>query len=116
MAPIYQGSVFEVESLELLDDIYAGSQEDGFIYSRDANPNVENLERVVAELENADDAVAFASGMGAIGNTLLSMVRGWGHGVGGGRAVRRHEPAFEATSAEARGSGGVRGCDGTGAR
>ena len=73
MAPIYQGSVFEVESLELLDDIYAGSQ-DGFIYSRDANPNVENLKRVVAELENADDAVAFASGMGAIGNTLLSMV------------------------------------------
>ena len=73
MAPIYQGSVFEVESLELLDDIYAGSQ-DGFIYSRDANPNVENLERVVAELENADNAVAFASGMGAIGNTLLSMV------------------------------------------
>ncbi len=73
MAPIYQGSVFEVESLELLDDIYAGSR-DGFIYSRDANPNVETLERVVAELENADDAVAFASGMGAIGNTLLSMV------------------------------------------
>ena len=73
MAPIYQGSVFEVESLELLDDIYAGSK-DGFIYSRDANPNVETLERVVAELENADDAVAFASGMGAIGNTLLSMV------------------------------------------
>ena len=28
----------------------------------------------MAELENADDAVAFASGMGAIGNTLLSMV------------------------------------------
>ncbi len=73
MAPIYQGSVFEVESLELLDDIYAGSK-DGFIYSRDANPNVETLERVVAEMENADDAVAFASGMGAIGNTLLSMV------------------------------------------
>ena len=73
MAPIYQGSVFEVESLELLDDIYEGRR-DGFIYSRDANPNVETLERVVAELEHSDDAVAFASGMGAIGNTLLSMV------------------------------------------
>ena len=73
MAPIYQGSVFEVESLEKLDDIYAG-REDGFIYTRDGNPNVEILEGVVAELENADDAVAFASGMGAIGNTLLSMV------------------------------------------
>ncbi len=73
MAPIYQGSVFEVESLEKLDDIYAG-REDGFIYTRDGNPNVEILEGIVAELENADDAVAFASGMGAIGNTLLSMV------------------------------------------
>ena len=73
MAPIYQGSVFEVESLEKLDDIYAG-REDGFIYTRDGNPNVQILEGVVAELENADDAVAFASGMGAIGNTLLSMV------------------------------------------
>ena len=73
MAPIYQGSVFEVESLEQMDDIYAGV-EDGFIYTRDGNPNVQTLENVVAELENADDAVAFASGMGAIGNTLLSMV------------------------------------------
>ena len=73
MAPIYQGSVFEVESLELLDDIYVGT-EDGFIYTRDGNPNVETLERVVADLEDADDAVAFASGMGAIGTTLLSMV------------------------------------------
>ena len=73
MAPIYQGSVFEVESLEQMDDIYAGA-EDGFIYTRDGNPNVQILEGVVAELENADDAVAFASGMGAIGNTLLSMV------------------------------------------
>ena len=73
MAPIYQGSVFEVESLEQLDDIYAG-REDGFIYTRDGNPNVETLEGIVAELEDADDAVAFASGMGAIGNTLLSMV------------------------------------------
>lgn len=73
MAPIYQGSVFAMESLKQLDDIYAG-REDGFIYSRDGNPNVQALEGVVAELENADDAVAFASGMGAIGNTLLSML------------------------------------------
>ena len=74
MAPIYQGSVFEIESLELLDDIYAGSQKTGSSTPGMETPNVENLERVVAELENADDAVAFASGMGAIGNTLLSMV------------------------------------------
>ena len=72
-APIYQNSVFEIESLEQVDDIYEGRQ-DGFIYSRDANPNVSILERVVADLENTDDAVAFASGMAAVGVTLLALV------------------------------------------
>ena len=72
-APIYQNSVFEMESLEQVDDIYEGRQ-DGFIYSRDANPNVSILERVVADLEDADDAVAFASGMGAVGVALLALV------------------------------------------
>ena len=72
-APIYQNSVFEIESLEQVDDIYEGRQ-DGFIYSRDANPNVSILERVVADLEDADDAVAFSSGMAAIGFTLLALL------------------------------------------
>ncbi len=72
-APIYQNSVFEIDSLEQVDDIYEG-REDGFIYSRDANPNVAILERVVADLEDADDSVAFASGLGAIAVTLLSLV------------------------------------------
>ena len=72
-APIYQNSVFEIDSLEQVDDIYEGRQ-DGFIYSRDANPNVAILEQVVADLEDADDSVAFASGLGAIAVTLLSMV------------------------------------------
>ena len=72
-APIYQNSVFEIDSLEQVDDIYEG-RVDGFIYSREANPNVAGFEQVVADLEGADDAVAFASGMGAIGVTLLSMV------------------------------------------
>ena len=72
-APIYQNSVFEIDSLEQVDDIYEGRQ-DGFIYSRDANPNVAILEQIIAELENADDSVAFASGLGAIAVTLLSLV------------------------------------------
>ena len=72
-APIYQNSVFEIESLEQVDDIYEGRQ-DGFIYSRDANPNVSIMERVVADLEDADDAVAFASGMSAVGVALLALV------------------------------------------
>ena len=73
-APIYQNSVFEIESLEQVDDIYEGRQ-DGFIYSRDANPNVSILERVVADLEDADDAITFSSGMAAVGITLLALVK-----------------------------------------
>lgn len=72
-APIYQSSVFEIDSLETVDDLYEGRAE-GFLYSRDSNPNVAILEKVVAQLEDADDSVAFASGMAAIGITLLSMV------------------------------------------
>ncbi len=72
-APIFQNSVFAAESLEQVDDIYEGRQ-DGFIYSRDANPNAAVLERVVAQLEGADDAVAFASGMGAVGVSLLALL------------------------------------------
>ena len=89
-APIYQNSVFEIDSLEQVDDIYEGRQ-DGFIYSRDANPNVAILEQVVAELENADDSVAFASGLGAIAVTLLSLVESGDTIVAGQRAVRRHQ-------------------------
>ena len=72
-APIYQSSVVEIDDLETVDDLYEGRAE-GFMYSRDSNPNVSILENVVAQLEDADDAVAFASGMAAIGITLLSMV------------------------------------------
>ena len=72
-APIYQSSVFEIDSLETVDALYEGRAE-GVICSRDSNPNVSILEKVVAQLENADDSVAFASGMAAIGITLLSMV------------------------------------------
>ena len=72
-APIYQASVFAVDSLELVDDLYEGRKE-GYFYSRDANPNVSIFERAMALLENGDDAVAFPSGMAAIGATLITML------------------------------------------
>ncbi|MDP6421951.1 MAG: aminotransferase class I/II-fold pyridoxal phosphate-dependent enzyme [SAR202 cluster bacterium] len=73
-APIYQNSVFEVDSLEQIDAIYRGAT-DGYLYSREFNPNVMILEDVMAQLEGGDDAVAFSSGMAAIGGTLLSLVK-----------------------------------------
>jgi cystathionine gamma-synthase len=48
-------------------------------YARYGNPTVRELERRVAELEAADGAVAFASGMGAITSVLLALLRAGDH-------------------------------------
>jgi methionine-gamma-lyase len=45
-------------------------EEYGFVYSRLRNPTVEEVNAVVAELEGAEAAQAFSSGMGAIAATL----------------------------------------------
>ncbi len=42
-------------------------------YSRYANPTVEAFEHAVAELENTQAALAFASGMGAISSVVLAL-------------------------------------------
>jgi cystathionine beta-lyase/cystathionine gamma-synthase len=42
-------------------------------YSRYANPTVEAFEHAVAELENTEAALAFASGMGAISTVILAL-------------------------------------------
>jgi len=42
-------------------------------YSRYANPTVEAFERAIAELENTQAALAFASGMGAVSAVVLAL-------------------------------------------
>ena len=42
-------------------------------YSRYANPTVEHFEHAIAELENTESALAFASGMGAISSVILAL-------------------------------------------
>jgi cystathionine beta-lyase/cystathionine gamma-synthase len=68
---------------------------DYYIYTRYNNPTIEALERKVADLEGAEAAVAFASGMAAISTTLLTIACDGGHIVsardlyGGSYAVMR---------------------------
>jgi len=50
-------------------------------YSRYANPTVRAFEEAVAELEDAEDALAFASGMGAIASTVLALCSAGDHVV-----------------------------------
>ena len=45
----------------------------GDFYSRYANPTVRAFEDAVAELEGAEEALAFGSGMGAVASTILAL-------------------------------------------
>lgn len=79
--PIYQVSTFAFKSAEHGAACFAG-EEEGYIYSRLANPTIEVFEAKMAHLEGADDALAFASGMAAVHNLLCHVAHG-GHVVSG---------------------------------
>ena len=72
-APIYQTSTFEFETVEQGGARFAGA-ESGYIYSRLGNPTVGVVEAKLAELEGGEDALATASGMGAISTAFWSSV------------------------------------------
>ena len=48
-------------------------------YGRYGNPTVRSFEHAIAELEGAEDAMAFASGMGAITSTVLALCSAGDH-------------------------------------
>ena len=50
-------------------------------YSRYANPTVRSFEEAVADLEEAESALAFASGMGAVASTVLALCSSGDHVV-----------------------------------
>lgn len=74
ITPIYQTAPFAFGSAEELNQAFAREDVAG-LYSRYANPTVRAVEEKLAALEGADDAVAFASGMGAITATLGALLR-----------------------------------------
>lgn len=78
--PIVQTSSFGFESVESMESAMA-QPGTGYVYSRVQNPTVDAMERGVAELEGADAAVGFASGMAAIHGALLAELSGGDHMV-----------------------------------
>ncbi|HST11832.1 MAG TPA: PLP-dependent aspartate aminotransferase family protein, partial [Terriglobales bacterium] len=73
--PIYQSSTFEVTDNE--EQVHAITT-DRF-YTRYGNPTNTVAENAVAELEGAEAALLFASGMAAISTTILSLVKTGDH-------------------------------------
>lgn len=76
--PIYQTSTFIFDSAEQGGRRFA-LEEEGYIYTRLGNPTCSQVEDKLASLENAEAAVAMASGMGAITSVIWSIVSAGDH-------------------------------------
>ena len=74
---IYANAAFWLENSQRGHDV-ANGDIPGFLYSRVANPTVSFLEKRVATLDGAQEAVAVASGMAAITYALLNVAEGGG--------------------------------------
>lgn len=76
--PVFQTSTFIFDSAEQGGRRFA-LEEEGYIYSRLANPTTSVLEARVAALEEGEAAVAMSSGMGAISSTLWTVLKAGDH-------------------------------------
>ena len=72
--PVVHSVSFGYEDIETWHKVALGEAE-GHIYSRNTNPTVRAFEDKVKELEFAEAATSFASGMAAISNTLATFLR-----------------------------------------
>ena len=76
--PIYPASVFAFTDAEEGIAIH-NYERPGYFYGRLGNPTVSALEKAMAELEGADDAIGFASGMAAISAAILTAAKTGDH-------------------------------------
>jgi cystathionine beta-lyase/cystathionine gamma-synthase len=70
--PIFQTTAFDVPDLNTLAELYQGTAH-GYVYTRDSNPNHTALGKSISDLEHAESAAVFASGMGAIAAVALTL-------------------------------------------
>lgn len=70
-APIWASTVWESDSLDEARRRSTSCRAEHF-YGRYANPTVNSFEDAIAELEGAESAMAFGSGMGAIASTIFA--------------------------------------------
>jgi O-succinylhomoserine sulfhydrylase len=76
--PLYLTSSFIFDSAEEMAAVFADEQE-GNIYSRYSNPNVDELIEKVALLEEAENGWATSSGMAAVFTTFAALLKAGDH-------------------------------------
>ena len=90
--PVHYSVGYLYDDMADLDGVFGGERT-GFVYPRYGSPTVSAFEQAVSELEGGEDAVAFASGMGAIHAALM------GTGVRTGKSVVAAADLYGATYA-----------------
>ena len=90
--PIHHSVGYTYDAMEDLDGIF-GEEREGYVYPRYGSPTVGAYEQAIAILEDAEDAVAFSSGMAAVHAALL------GAGVRAGTSVVAAADVYGATYA-----------------
>jgi len=77
-APLYFTSSFVFENSDQMAALF-NEEEEGYIYSRYSNPNVDEFVRKMADLENAENGWATASGMAAVFTTFAAFLQQGDH-------------------------------------
>lgn len=99
--PIVQSATYTFENtekvIEFLDKKVYGGDLDREEYARYGNPSVWSLERRIADLEGADDAVVYPSGMSAVTSLFLTVLRPGAHIVMTDDCYRRTRQFCETT-------------------
>lgn len=72
--PIYQTSTFCFDTVEEGAAKFA-KEMPGYVYSRGGNPTTRAFELKCAAMEGGEDAVATASGMGAVGSVMVAFLK-----------------------------------------
>ncbi len=76
--PVFMNSLFVFDSIE--DHLnFDGNKTNSYMYTRNANPTVELVEKKLAAIEGAEACACFASGMAAISTAILHFMKAGDH-------------------------------------
>ncbi len=99
--PIVQSATYTFDStadvIKFLDKKVYGGELDREEYARYGNPSVWSLERRIAHLEGAEDAVVYPSGMSAVTSLFLTVLRPGAHIIMTDDCYRRTRQFCETT-------------------
>jgi cystathionine beta-lyase/cystathionine gamma-synthase len=78
VAPIYQSVKFSFDSTEETQQFLRGAR-DGYFYSRNGNPTLRQLERLLADMQGREDCLLVGSGVATIAVTLIALCKSGDH-------------------------------------